>query len=225
MSIFRRRLMMGQKEDIREYIQDGLVFRLVGTDFDSENGTWTDKVDNATFTMTDCTASGKGVDFNGTSSYGYGLPSFAPTYTQYTIEVVFKIRSTGQQAIVMPKSGSNLCLTHRSASGNDSLFNILRNGSTQVKKTYGPKRTNKTVTMSVNTATNYTNLTSYSRAATERPTGNAGYFSLGCVLNGSTKSYYFNGIIYEVRYYNRQLTVDEILYNQRIDISRYKITV
>lgn len=221
MSEYRRRLMLGQ----RDYIKDGLVFRLVGSDFDSVNGTWTDRIDNATFTMTDCTASGDGVNFNGSSSYGYGLPSFEPTYNVYTIEVVFMTRKTTHQAIITPKSGSNLCLTHHGYSNNLSIFCILRNGSTQLRRPLGPKSTNKTVTMSVNTVRNYTNLTSYSTSITIRPSGNAAYFSLGCVLNGTTISNYFNGIIYEVRYYNRQLTVDEVLHNQKIDISRYNITV
>ena len=200
---------------IQPYITDGLVFHLDGSDFDSQNMKWTDKIGNIVFNMYNVSLyNGKGVKFNGnTNSYGRSSTIVNYSYTTSTIEIVqyryaqsgFVFDPANVNAIRYIQGGSYVNFTYGAASKRSGI-------STQ--------SLNKISTHSINMDRDVFNGTSYNFVSNDTWSASSSNTYLG-IRNGT--SYPLNGIIYQIRIYNRKLSLQEILYNQEQDKKRYGI--
>lgn len=200
---------------IQPYISDGLVFHLDGSDFDSQNMKWTDKIGNIVFNMYNVSLyNGKGVKFNGnTNSYGRSSTIVNYSYTTSTIEIVqyryaqsgFVFDPANASAIRYIQGGSYVNFTYGAASKRSGI-------STQ--------SLNKISTHSINMDRDVFNGTSYNFVSNDTWSASSSNTYLG-IRNGA--SYPLNGIIYQIRIYNRKLSLQEILYNQEQDKKRYGI--
>jgi hypothetical protein len=218
MSNFRRHLIIAYNNN--KYISNGLVFNLVGEE--ASSSVWTDNIGGKSFTLTNAVKIDNGVQFTKTS-YGIydGDISDMPDYTESTIEFVYKITSWDTPAgVIFGIKASNKPLVFYSNSENC----IKRATAYNITTANFNRLLNVKQTQSINDNYNYINktdkgfgtLTSYSYAnlSNNIQLGNPKYTNRA-----------FIGILYAVRIYNRQLTSDEILHNQHIDINKYGIKI
>ena len=221
MSIFRRHILESiARGTAPSYITDGLLFHLDGINKGDTADAWTDLINAIVFSNYGCTSIDKGLAFYG-SSY---LLSTTPGWQWWrdniktelcTIEIVFKAESLG-----------DYCLFNPQAEESPSLW-IMNNGAKLVYGYYNRRVTydynagigNQVV--SVNSHSAIQNGQQLSATTNSSSYTNLGV-SIGCRYNGSA-SYYFNGEIYSIRIYNRQLTADEMLNNQRVDNARFNL--
>lgn len=197
---------------LEPYIETGLILWLDGADYTS--GSWVDRIGNRSFTMYNTSASGGGVVFNGSSSYGsYGTLINAP-YNASTIEVVADVANTSTYMFLFsqPSSSYVSMLMHNKKLGNASNAQInLRN----IRASSGKH----TFSLSHNYA--YEDKVAATSGGSDWFGSRTGNVLIG--QRGQSQSF-FKGTIYQIRIYNRILTSDEVLYNQGIDIRKYNIT-
>lgn len=220
MSEFRRRLMMvGGGQSPTDYITDGLVFHLDGADF---NGTWTDRIGNNTYTKAGTISSNGdgGVSFNKGHLSGNAV---GYDYTLSTIEICAKVNSK--------PSGNGSALFHQ-GNGNyimylisPSFSNVQYKTSSYDSKIVGDMFSKFTHSMSI--SNNYFNKTPYGNETLTSRWNYAAPSGKLIIGNYGASNYNncFIGVLYQVRIYSRILTIDEILYNQQIDIYKYNIIV
>lgn len=197
----------GQSEPT--YIQNRLVFHLDGKDASSSQ--WVDKVGNIAFELHNTTIDNNGgVVFNGTNSYGFYTNELGYGYNSSTIEVVANIVGSGTEVLFMQCADNRIIAGLTSAglcnrtTGSSGLFDFAR-GLCVLSTTGEVAYRNKSkLTFSPNTYFGYTTTGTFIGA------------------RDSTRNF-FNGTIYQIRIYDRVLSVDEILYNQTIDINKYNI--
>ncbi len=204
---------MMEEARVKPYISDGLVFHLDGRDYDHETKTWKDRIRGLVFSMTGTSISqdGLGVYFSG-GAYSTLSNWFGTNMDSCTLEVVYN------------KMGANASVC---AAGTGGWTQYRRKGNNVWRKTgssvaicpnaYGM------VTHSLTDAINIFNGRSL------------GYQSGGTYYNRGTNSNFYIGRdnnnenimvgnIYQIRIYNRRLSLDEIAYNQEQDRKRYGIT-
>lgn len=210
----------------KNYIQDGLVFFLDGKDFVAGQA-WVDKIGNVAFTMIDCTKDGNGVRFNGTSSHGSRNANLDFPNQSYTIELVYKLEKA-----VNAQADSQV------------IFNSGISGGFALGIAYNDQRglrifTNQVATSNANLAyeapgvgthryslnkdvavVNESKLTTNAYAV-----GNWGAITDGSTIgsNFSATSWFFKGVIYAIRVYNRLLTESEMIANQFVDKNNYNL--
>lgn len=204
---------------------DGLVFFLDGRDFVAGQS-WVDKIGGVAFTMTDCTKDGDGVRFNGTSAHGAGSSTLDFPCQSYTIEMVVKLEKS------VEATADSVVVFNSALSGGFALGWGFNNHN---KKVF----TNQCAT-------------SYENIAYEAPGVGTHRYSVNkdvSVLNGeklqfvfgnrlmnwgaasgatigsnySGTNFFFKGVIYAIRVYNRLLTEAEMIYNQVLDLTNYDL--
>lgn len=204
---------------------NGLVFYLDGKDF-VPGQVWVDKIGNVSFAMTDCTKDGNGVRLNGSSSRGVSTNTLDFPNQLYTIEMVVKAEKS-----VAATSESQL------------VFSSAISGGLALGYGYIDSRSRRVFTNQVDT----TNV----NLAYDAPDIGVHRYSVNkdvSVLNGSTLNhgdangivkwnpsvspvvgstytgaFFFKGIIYAIRVYNRLLTESEMITNQAFDIINYEL--
>jgi hypothetical protein len=194
------------------YITDNLVFHLDGIDCNSS--TWVDKINGVTFNMYNITKDGQRVYFNGSSSYGSTSSVINYNYSSSTIEVVlyktvragFVFDPVNANAIKYIQGGSYVNFTY-GASGKRSAIQ--------------DQGLNKIFVHSINMDREIFNGTTYSFTSGDSWGGQGSGTFIGKRGNNSN---YFKGYIYQIRIYNRKLSLKEIMHNQLIDKKRYNIT-
>lgn len=196
---------------VGDYIQDGLVLQLDGIDKGNVEGVWKDLIQGREFTLNNCTLNSNNVEFNGTDSYC--MSSDTISYETYTLEVTF-IRDQIRGVVI--------------DGGNDFQMIFLYNTSGYDRRFISGRQ--------VVAQTRFDKVNILSIPTTERPisslmpcpkipkimfstnTTNGTY--IGC--NGSLANF-FKGKIYSIRVYNRDLTSEEMIHNQLLDIERFNL--
>lgn len=213
-----------------DYISDGLVLNLDGTDRGGTSGHWVDKVEGYDFTLgSGATEQSNGVQFDAANEWGTcndaTLLSLLPSYTEGTIEIVFtslsgfsntlrtlvKPSESGKIGAAIATQGTKFCYgvdsssselarTLVSAVSDPSLHIISANAARLVQ--------NQTVsTAAVTTANVLPNRLSALAVG-------------GAAVAGSSDTWAM-AVIHSVRIYDRQLSESEMLHNQALDLAKY----
>lgn len=226
MSWLWRRMMAnvggGEQYDADSYIQDGLVFQLDGIDKGNDATKWIDRKGGIGFPYIAATSEVQtdSVHFTG-SGYliGDGLitPSFA--YDSMTIEVActYDTRSGTNHVVLVCNVAPNFAFgwynrtTLRCSSGISKP--VWSTSDMTVLKTYS-------ITSDHSLANINVSLTSGSNT---QFSNNSGNIEIGGRSYNSTSGYV--GDVYAIRIYNRQLSVAEMQFNQRIDNVRFQLGI
>lgn len=231
----RRRSLMQYDAYQNDYIRDGLVLFLDGLNQGNTSGRWIDVIGNRSFTLSNCTKLTNGVQFNGTSSYGtissnnLGIP-----YNQGTAEFAAYYNA-------QPESSDGAIIYQGKYTGVDRLLIAGIRADTNSKTIFynhriteagGPSHRrwwgyatnvgNHTVSLSdVRSIDNGVSLTT--RIFGNVTVSTSAGFTIG--YRYSSSRMYFKGTIYAIRLYNRVLSKEEMLHNQRIDNQRFGLGV
>jgi hypothetical protein len=227
-------------------VTDGLVLYLDAANtksYVSGSTTWVDLTANSnngvlTNNPIYSGTSGGGIVFDGADDLVY-VPFILNTSTNYTIEVVTKCNSMitdpspqNRQTIWSFVSGSSqgyqlLDLevwndTIISFNGNNNLY---AGPMSFVASSFGANNINVyTFSKSGTTQSLYLNST-FKTSVTQTYTGTSQYFKLGARGPGATGTgQQWNGIIYSVKIYNRNLSSSEVLQNYNATKSRFGLT-
>lgn len=211
--LLARRQGMMAVEPPPDYIQDGLVFHLDGVD--ATTSTWIDKIGGIEFTMHNVTLDGNGgVVFNGSAYGNYPYTLDFPSST-HTIEIVLnKSSTTGLQVAFMINSSDKVAFGF-SSGGN---YIVTKSGDSNSRKTWNTG--SGLATYSVTNSNAYKNCALMSQRSRDTWFLRTGGTFVG---SRSADNAFFKGTIYQIRIYNRELTQQEIIYNQTIDMQRYNI--
>ena len=202
---------MGAKKGGMGYITDGLVLHLDGIDKGTTDTTkWVDLVGGKVFNLYNCTIGNNYVQFNGSTSYG--LYSGTWSCPDTTIEVIASSLSSSIGFAYAERSGMFGALTSsyfyfRYATG-------VNNGAVAKAGLCNSANSSAAVINGVDWTTAL------------MPSNYGGNSSAGVVCLGkrdTTSPNFFYGKIYAIREYNRKLTVDEMIANQKIDNERFNL--
>lgn len=196
------------------YVTDGLVLHLDGAD--ATTSQWAARIGTATFAMSNVTldASG-GVVFNGSSSYGNFPNSLGLLFSNCTIETVitYDVNDNSSQMVFATNDNGGIAFSFYNG------IQLLCSQGTNGVLYYSTVKSGLH-TFSVNAMRAYRDKTALNTSSPNQwGLKNGGCF-IGCREIGNMQ---FNGTIYQIRIYNRQLSDAEILANQDIDINRYNI--
>lgn len=200
------------------YITDGLAFHLDGVD--ATTAQWVDRIGGITFTMNNVTLDGNGgVVFNGTDSYGNYPNTLGYAPDTCSIEVVADIVSMPASTVLFMQNANNLL-----AFGFPLQNQIISSTGTTLQRLF---TFSGSVAVGKKTASCVWDKIYINRD--NRMIGeDKGYWEIrsgGTFIGGRTASQnLLNGVIYQIRIYNRLLTEAEILANQAIDMARYNIS-
>ena len=231
--MLRRRTLMQFGPQPNEYIQDGLVLFLDGLNQGNTNNRWIDVKGNRSFTLTNCTKLTNGVRFNGTSSYGslssnnlglsydQGTAEFAAYYNGPSYGSDCAIIYQGRYSSSVPYmliAGIRPDTNYRTVAYNNM---ICYGSGIDHKRWYGfgTNNGNHVVSLSETRAVdNGASLTErFGFGGTTASTSNG--LTIG--YRNSSSRMYFKGDIFAIRLYNRILSREEMLHNQRLDNERY----
>ena len=213
------------------YIQDGLIFQLDGIEYGDIVGHWIDLKQSGDFTMDSRAMK---------NDYGFLFPAVAqgnyiycemdggianlPSYTDFTIEYVYQDRLNGSA------SGAEVVLfnTKSIAAGpfirSISTSNIIfagkyiwpyQNAQNKPKSTPAITAASATVTITAN------NLGVVNKEEVTLTNNGAGYGAGSAVYIGSQNNCEYT--LCAIRIYNRNLTKEEISFNQDLDKIRFKL--
>lgn len=205
----------------KDYVTNGLVFFLDGKDFVAGQP-WVDKIGSVSFAMTDAAKDGNGVRFNGTSARGVSTDTTDFPSQSYTIEMVVKLEkavsaSADSQVVFNSAKSGGFALGY----GYQSSKKVFTNqaGTTKNNISYEFPGTGLH-RYSVNKNVSVLNGNTLTRIAT---VGNWGVATSPVIGSTSSGSFYFKGVIYAIRVYNRLLTEDEMKQNQMFDLENYNL--
>lgn len=213
-----------------DYVSNGLVLNLDGTDRGGTSGHWIDKVEGYDFTLgSGATEKSNGVQFDAANEWGTcndaTLLSLLPSYTEGTIEIVFtslsgfsntlrtlvKPSESGKIGAAIATQGTKFCYgvdsssselarTLVSAVSDPSLHIISANAARLVQ--------NQTVSTAAVTTANVL------------PNRLSALLVGGATVLGSNDTFAM-AVIHSVRIYDRQLSESEMLHNQALDLAKY----
>lgn len=209
----RRRMMGGgPKED--GYVTSGLVFHLDGAD--ATTNKWIDKIGGVEFDMHNVTLDDAGgVVFSGTGSYGNHPNNLNFPSSTHMIEVVVKRASVDMSCVFMINEANNVAFGF--SSGIDYI--ITKSGKSNPKTTWAVID-NDIHVYSVNTNNAFDNGNIMRSRSTDTWHLRQGGTFVG---SRSADNGAFKGTVYQIRIYNRQLSDEEILHNQAVDMVKYGI--
>lgn len=225
----RRRISNAKSEPfVIPYITDGLVFYLDGIEKGSTQGAWTDLVGGIVFSpYTDgVTFNADNVEFSGSRNTALisnvdGSTDYLPTNDSATIEICYNNTSGNLNVALFYGGNYNKALSFQIRNTTEVSFSTKNSGvpymglhTNQAKTTYSISRERvyeNCIEQSFSTNKGYM-------------TGNFSKIIVGGSGRGASTIYdIFNGRIYSIRIYNRQLTEAEVLSNQRIDNTRFNL--
>lgn len=217
MSIFRRRLMMGQGETeilpANSYVQDGLIFQLDGIEKGADDGSWVDLIGGKIFTG-DATSMDKCFSF---SSTYLSNSTYLPANADYTVEVIYVQTSTSSQGSVIFCSSDYTIINYICVAikGSDMLFLNRKN-----TYTLSNASNNTPIYISANmTRALYNGNVLSPNSSTDYWGGNM-ETSVG---RSMTTRYRFIGRVYSIRVYDHRLTEEEQRFNYSIDKKRFRL--
>lgn len=211
----------GTGEFLTGYVVDGLVFKLDGIDKGSDSTKWIDRIGNKEITLTNCSFTTDGVDFSASGAIGLlDGTSVGVTPANGTIEICASASSNMKVMVCCYFRGENSSI-RLYESGSASKFDMSNNNN-DVSFTHGISEFTK-MTISENQLRGYINGTAMT--ATTGRTWTASITSPCIILGSSNKTVAnrFAGTMHSVRVYNRQLTANEMLHNQKVDNDRYNL--
>ena len=228
------------------YLTDGLVLHLDGIE-GGENGIWRDLSGSGKdFTLVSCARSGRGIAFNGETSYAYAENVINENLNYGTLELAIKVEDTTSETFSAVYSPASL------PSGEVPYIGAAIDTnpeSTSYKQVAIDGRTNQRYRTMATQDLPSNGIIVYSCVAYGISSRRA-----YCVFNGvqgalttlldsvefisasdtittlgakyvdaDTRSMKFKGVIYSVRVYNKRLTVDEMKHNQHVDNLRFNL--
>ena len=195
------------------YITDGLVLWMDGIDKGSTPGAWTDKAAGYVFTNVNGFEDGSNyVGLNSSSSQYFSNTSFSPVNDDTgTIEVVMSDYSN-RALVFMPKSLGMLAFGVFGST--DQIISSTSEGKYVINFTTGAK------IFSIVNNTRAMVDGALAQLGSENAWG--GDDNINYIGRRSSGNY-FTGKIYAIRMYNRQLTQEEMLHNQRLDNKRFNL--
>lgn len=212
-TLLNRRRVMGGSTLNTPYIKDGLIFLLDGIDKGASDGTWVDLVGGNVFTIREgdlVTSLSDGFEFDGGVMLGTKSLNVSE---DCTVEFVIE-----------PSSLSGIVFQGVPGPANGGIMVLLQSGLFRGRKqAYTFVMANK-CTFSIHENFGYENMTELAKKS-----GTDFWNSLhkGAVVGAETGAsglrYPFKGIIHCIRVYNRNLTADEMLFNQQIDNVRFNL--
>ena len=222
-----------------DYISDGLVLNLDGTDRGGASGHWVDKVDGYDFALgSGATEQAKGVQFDANDEWGtclsQALSNALPGYNAGTIEVCFTPLS-GFSATNTPRTlfladqAAKICAIYANYTSSGITFFHGAGGYSQENAIENCKRTIPAIEsglqrISANTARLVQNgvLNSNGTSSGSMQYSNKG---IGVMIGGRSGSSVTDvpamAVIHAIRVYSRQLTESEMSHNQAIDLAKY----
>lgn len=222
MSIFRRRLMMGQgKTEIlpaNSYIQDGLVFQLDGYERGTTvNNEWVDLIGGQVFVSSGQSTDavwrrGKLITPHEMRCADYALDV---TLGNMTLEAVFSLTTTANGTILKVKATSDRSADSAGLAVYAGYF-ILSN-----KRGARPSVSGVSNGMCTLSATALSDVSG--RAIINGIARTVLKYDFIYANNNYAQIGSITGSISSIRIYNRVLTVEEQLYNQRIDNERFNL--
>lgn len=206
------------------YVTDGLVFFLDSLQL-VDSGTWTDIVGGKTFALTDCTVSGGGVVFNGTTSKGVYDGAITTDWANETIEVAITGLGTKSHSVLgQPYQngtvGISMILAENYQNRQTAMIAINASG----RNFYWPPLNAVVISARSGLCVADKGVVTATQYATPGK-NETNTTTLGHRIIGTSISSYFRGTIFAIRIYNRQLTEAEMLQNQQADIERYGLVI
>lgn len=203
--------------DIEDYIQKGLVFQLCGED--ATEKTWISRIGNKEFTLNNCTLGDMCVIFNGTNSFCQS-PIFSYNTSGHTIQFVFKTNNYYSYQIIFLSPVSDSIAAGILTSGG-----YLWSANTRHNYPKSNQINTNIKTVSISEGSYYENETTMTSIGSDYWTANGSYTYIGKRYDGAAGTSFLNGSLYQIRIYDRILEPEEILYNQKLDIGKYNITL
>lgn len=215
-----------------DYISNGLVLNLDGTDRGGTSGHWIDKVAGYDFELVgNPTEQNNGVEFNDGTKYGSctnaNLLGAIPEYSVGTIEICFttlsgfnaantvrtlvKPSETGQMGAVVASSGTKFCY-----GADESSAVLARNLISTVSD-----ESLQTVSASAAQLMQNGVLSTASAVSANIKNNRMSAFMIGCGIVGGSSTTWAMAVIHSVRIYSRQLSESEMSHNQAIDLAKY----
>lgn len=216
--------------DTHQYIQDGLVFWLDGLDPLKSEIKWTDKINGYSF-YENYMINNPGCFKSTMTKYGYlfpdtetragfgHTPQLAFTGEDITAESCF---SSTQSACFLFGGGptsaeSSYCVLYKQ---NNTNFQFLQNKP----KIVFPSNVTGVTTLSLNYDQSYANgVMNSSIGANETTANGTTGTGIAVACNGNVTP--FHGNLYSIRIYNRRLTAEEQLHNQKVDNARFNLNI
>ena len=202
----------------KSYIQDGLIFQLDGINKGSNVNAWTDLVGGIPFVYNEAaTIKQNSVSLDGTN---YLRPSndrtISTSYLTSTIEVCAN-QGSNYGGVFISGANNSICFIRKS----NGLTTGVSTNNSRKRLTASGAIPNTVYTASVNVNTFYivNGISKSLSTAGEWVKSQTRYVSIG----GNENGYMGAMEIYAVRVYNRILTIDEVLYNQKIDNERFNL--
>ena len=197
--------------ELSDYVQSGLVLHLDGKSGKS-GSTWTSVVGSVSFTNNNATFNDDNISFNGSSSYLSNTSFTTPLDTVGTIEICFEKSGSGNGIMYMPATDKALAL---------GIFNskAVWTANASKKSVYSVSQ-NKGI-ISINNDLAIMNGVSMTSSGTDFWTGRITTTYIG--RRGSGNIYYYSGKIYSIRIYERKLSQEEIIHNQKVDNVRFNL--
>ena len=213
---YTRRQLMAEIAYPKPYISNGLIFHLDSRDVNGS--TWVDRIGGKVLTLYNTTLQNGGVKFTGNrhcrAEAGDGVTLTAPAASS-TIEIVgHRLVKRSIEMIFSPGVKSSIFYVGRNTY-------VTLGSSVRLAQFTAPLPVGK-FTHSLRATLHYYNgtkmtTTSSTVASNTEPSICVGGNEVAAGNMG------FNGIIYQIRIYNRLLTEDEIKFNQEQDHKRYGI--
>ena len=205
------------------YITNGLAFHLDGLNKGTNPNAWTDKVGGVVFTNDGATSIAKGWSFDGISGALYNDDSLSFPNSSCTIEVVFKSNGgDSTRALFHQKTNRGIGLGIFPYNSRKLITNICT-AQTDGFVSFASNEAHGVFTGVISTH-NSKMLINGVEASTD------GGSSLTTNAKNSVGGRYgtswvglFNGEIYDIRIYNRQLSPEEMLQNLAVDNQRYEL--
>lgn len=213
MSMILRRQMMTKQDG---YITDGLVLWLDGIDRGNTENAWTDKIGGHVFTAENGASFTSNALRLSTAQWQYLQNSSFNGEGGMTIEVACsKTRNNTAELVFFGKSVGDIAFGFL---GNNSI--CWGRGTAYKKPIYA--NSDISGAFSVNTDQGMINGTAAAKGSNDSwvDANNSNNF-VG--RRGNNTGTYFDGDIYSIRIYSRNLTADEMLHNQRIDNARFNL--
>lgn len=231
--------------DISDYVQDGLAFHLDGINKGGVADQWTDLIDGVDFPNHGAVALKNGWEFNGMAAWmGYSDPSKSLDFygENCTLEVCFEDTLLNQGA-GSNNAGMFLCAfgvqTDTGSNATNPIYmNTVHNanGTKYINGVYAGRTENVWMDNLIDTVANNTVSINRSRALhngigleslnATHWASSAGGRTIGAQNHGRHGIMQFaTGKIYSIRIYDRLLTAEEIIQNQKVDNVRFNLNI
>ena len=212
---------MGQKES---YVKNGLVLWLDGIKKGNTSGVWTDQISGHVFTPYNNSVV-FGTDYvalDGTMNcYLQNTTFVTPLASTGTIEIVISDYSaTKKQLVYMPGVSGGL------AFGILNPNHFLWTATPPSRRKFPLQDTSRTISVfghGINVTANVTAIANGVSLSSDGVDGWSGVLSGTNFIGRRNPGNSFDGKIYAIRIYNRQLTESEIIKNQCLDNKRFNL--